>query len=428
MVLAASLAVSFGFWYHTIHITAAVDTKTFLAEGRPIGNNSDLYPFWIGARALFLRGQDPYSAEVTREIQIGFYGRPLDPQNPRDPIDKESFVYPLYVLFFLFPFVTLPFPIVVEIFRWLLLGSIALSVPLWLRAFGFRARWQPLVAGMLLATSTPPAVEEYFQQNLSALVILFLAAAAVATTMRRLTLAGFLLALSVIKPNTASLMVLYFLLWSVADWRQRQRLVWAFAATLAALVIGAEVVSPGWIGRFLTAARGYSSYGTDPNILQVLFPPLLAMLIAVVLILLLILVCWRWKNAPAGSDCFTSALAWTSAVTLVLLPKLAAYNGLLLLPAMLALLMRYSRSPQSGFVARALAKSAFACLLWQWGTATLLSVASFILPAAWIQKTAHVPGYTFFAMWPITLLALVSSTLSLRSERTQPPGGRFTSV
>lgn len=418
LIFAASLLIAVCFWHWALEVLAPANTAAVLAAKRPIGNNSDLYPRWLGARELLLHGRDPYSAEVTREIQTGFYGRPLNPQNPQDPIAKESFVYPVYVVFLLAPFVTSPFPMVVEIFRWLLLGSIAFSVPLWMRAVRFRAKWPLVVSGMLLVSSTSPAVEEYFQQNLAALVILFLAAAAAATVTRRLALAGFFLALSTIKPDTSGLMVLFFLLWSVAWWRERSRLIWAFAGTLAALVIGAEVVSPHWLGRFIAAVREYRSYGVDPSIVQVLFPPLLARLIVAVLVLLLILVCWRWRNAPADSEHFTSALAWTGAVTLVLLPKLAAYNALLLVPAMLVLIAGYNRLGEHHLFTRALTKAAFACQLWQWIAATLLSIASLLLPAALIRKTAHVPDYTFFALWPITLLALIASTVLLRSERT----------
>ena len=40
----------------------------------PSGN--DFYPRWRGTRALLLEGKDPYSEEVTLEIQRGMYGRP----------------------------------------------------------------------------------------------------------------------------------------------------------------------------------------------------------------------------------------------------------------------------------------------------------------------------------------------------------------
>jgi hypothetical protein len=94
LVLAASLLVCFGVWRWAGTILVPEFTAQAVAEGRPIGNNSDLYPRWLGTRELLLHGRDPYSADVTRQIQIGYYGRQLDPKKPADPIDQVAFAYP----------------------------------------------------------------------------------------------------------------------------------------------------------------------------------------------------------------------------------------------------------------------------------------------------------------------------------------------
>ena len=84
------------------------------AHNRPRGNLSDLYPRWLGARELLRHGRNPYSAEITREIQQGYYGRPLDPSRPDDPKDQQGFAYPVYVVFLLAPTIDLPFDAVAD--------------------------------------------------------------------------------------------------------------------------------------------------------------------------------------------------------------------------------------------------------------------------------------------------------------------------
>ncbi|HXZ32549.1 MAG TPA: glycosyltransferase 87 family protein [Terriglobales bacterium] len=404
-VLVISLLISLGFWHWTVYILAPANTATILAAHRPIGNNSDLYPRWFGARELFLHRRDPYGAEVTREIQIGFYGRPLNPGNPSDPTAQESFVYPLYAAFLLAPTVKLPFSAVAVFFRWFLLAAVAATVPLWMYAIRIPARWPIIVSGMLLATSSSPAVAEYFQQNLAALVVLFLAGAAAAIVARRLGLAGVLLALSTVKPDTSGLVVLWLLAWSITS-RQRRALLWWFAGSLGLLVAAAEVCSPHWIGRFISAVRAYPSYGTDPSIIQVLFPASIAAVITFAVVLYVAIVCWKWRNAAAGSEYFAWAVALVGTTTLVILPKLAAYNALLLVPAFLVLISQYGTSSKDVIFSRGMIKAAFACQLWQWLAAGLLSLASLVLPPVWIRTAAHVPDYTSLALWPITLLAL----------------------
>jgi hypothetical protein len=119
------------------------------------------------SRTALLHDRDPYDAEVTREIQVGFYGRPLDASNPHDLPFKESFVYPLYVVFLMAPAASLPFGMTVEVFLWALLFGLALSAPLWMYAIGFRSKRVPIISGTVLVASSFPAVLEFHRQNLA---------------------------------------------------------------------------------------------------------------------------------------------------------------------------------------------------------------------------------------------------------------------
>jgi len=419
--LAASFLICFGVWHWAEAFAAPAYTAQALAGGRPIGNNSDLYPYWLGTRELLLHGRDPYSSDVTREIQAGFYGRPLDPQNPSDPKDQEAFAYPLYVIFMLAPTVTLPFRTVAETSRWLLLCALACSIPLWMHAIGFRPRRLLVVSGMVLAVSSFPAVQEFYMQNLTALVLLFLAAAAAATVRGWLLLSGFLLALSTIKPQLSGLFVFFFVLWATGHWAKRRRLFWSFVVSLLALVLAAERVSSGWMGRFLTLVRAYLIYAADPPILRALLPAWLAATVGAALMGFLVLHCWRWRKAPAGTEYFGWALAWVATVTLVLIPKLAAYSQPLLIPAWLVLLAHWETIWKAGLVPRALVKGAFACQLWQWAAALMLSLCSLLIPPGRLRAMAEIPMYTSLASWPITLLAVAVATFSLGDVSHQTP-------
>ena len=62
------------------------------------GNLFDFYPRYVGAQAL-LRGENPYSQEVTSRIQVGMFGGNL----PAD-FDQQRFAYPAYTALLLLPF------------------------------------------------------------------------------------------------------------------------------------------------------------------------------------------------------------------------------------------------------------------------------------------------------------------------------------
>src|SRR5438552_11563646 len=106
MLAAASM------WFYVDKVLVGYQVADAAVHDRPRGNLSDLYPRWLGARELLLHGRDPYSAAISREIQAGYYGRPLDPTNPNDPKDEQGFAYPVYVAFLLWPILGFGFPAV----------------------------------------------------------------------------------------------------------------------------------------------------------------------------------------------------------------------------------------------------------------------------------------------------------------------------
>lgn len=415
LVLAASLLVCFSVWHWAETILVPANTLAAESKGVPIGNNSDLYPRWLGARELLLHRRDPYSAEVTRDIQIGFYGRPLDPTKPTEPRAQESFVYPLYVVFLMAPTITLPFSTVADVSRWLLLLAIAVSVPLWMYAVGLRLRTPYLASAMVLAVSSYPAVLEFHMQNLSALVALLLALAVASLVRGWLILSGLLLALATVKPDTTTPVILWLLVWATGG-KERRRLIWGFGGSMAILMASAQALSPGWIGRFLTAVREYPSYGTDPSILQVLFPQIIANLMLAALVAYLLVTCWRWRRATADSARFGWTLALVTTATLVAIPKLSAYNQVLLIPPLLVLLAQRGAIRSMGLMQRALAKAAFAGQGWQWATAVIISLLSLLISGQRIRAAELVPVYTLLAMPPLTLLAVVFATFSRQRQ------------
>ena len=424
LALASSLLVSFGVWHWAENILVPANTAQALAKGIPIGNNSDLYPRWLGAREALLHHRDPYGADVTREIQTGFFGRPLDPSKPSDPPFQESFVYPLYVVFLMAPTVTLHFGTVQQIFRWLLLFVTGCSVPLWMYAIGFRLRPLLTITAIVLVLSSFPAVVEFHMENLAALALFFLAAGAAAAVHNRLVLSGFLLAFATVKPDISGLVVLWFLLWSMARWTDRKRLICSFAGTMAVLVIAAEAVSPHWIPRFLRAVREYPAYGADLSVVQLFLPSFVAKVVIAALVCALCAVCWHWRKAVPGSEDFAWALAWVSAVTMGILPKVAAYNQPVLIPALLVLLAHRQTIWKAGSIPRSLAKAVVACQSWQWITAIILSLCSLLVSATRLRPAAMVPEYTLFSLSAFTLLTVIAVTYSRwrASDPTQAPG------
>src|SRR6266404_4491651 len=211
-----ALLCSAGMWMYASRVLIPYHRADAAAHDQPRGNLSDLYPRWLGARELLLHGRDPYSNEVTREIQAGYYGRPLDPSRSGDPKDEERFAYPVYVAFVLAPTVSLPFEIIEKIFFWILLILTIAGVPIWLRIL----RWSPppwTVVGLIGFTVGSPAVMQGLKlEQLSLLVAALVFGAVALLVSDRLGAAGCLLAVASIKPQLVWLLLFWLAVWTLA--------------------------------------------------------------------------------------------------------------------------------------------------------------------------------------------------------------------
>src|ERR1700722_13762285 len=223
--LALAVVASASTWFYVNRILRAQQIADAAAHSRPRGNLSDLYPRWLGARELLLHRRNPYSMEITREIQHGYYGRALDPTRADDPKDEQGFAYPAYVVFLLAPTVTLPFDMVQVGFRWLLAVLAAGTVLLWLRVLRWKASIGATIILMILMLGWLPMVQRIKLQQLSLLVAPLLAACGACLTGGWLLLAGGLLALATIKPQLTWPLVLWLLIWAGSEWRSRRRFV-----------------------------------------------------------------------------------------------------------------------------------------------------------------------------------------------------------
>jgi len=337
-IFAIAILASASTWFYMNHILRAEQIADAAAHGRPRGNLSDLYPRWLGARELLLRGRNPYSPEITRQIQQGYYGRLLDPARPTDPKDQQGFAYPAYVVFLLAPAIRLPFDHVQTGFRWLLILLAGGSVLLWMRLLCWRASPGTKLILIALTLGWLPMVQGIKLQQLSLLVAGLLAICGACLVREWLFTAGVLLALSTIKPQLAWPLVLWLMLWTASSWRERRRFVFGFALVMVLLLGGAEILLPGWPRMFLAAIGEYHQYTQNQSVLVWLFGAILGRIFEAASVLACAVCLWRVRSEPASSPVFGRAFALVLALTVLIVPMFAPYNQVLLAPAILVLL------------------------------------------------------------------------------------------
>ena len=422
LVLGVGLVLAAGMLYYYNCVLVPIWQKQSLITDAAPGNWSDLYPRWLGAQELLWHHRNPYSPEVTREIQRGFYGRPLNPSNPHDPTDPEAFVYPVYVAFLLAPFLRFPFDVVRAAYAEAMWFLTLVSIPLWMRALRVSLSPTATILACLGIMSSYAAIDGFHLEQLTLLVAFVMAASMAALVRGRLAIAGALLALTTIKPQLVLLVVACLLLWGMSDWRSRKWFAVGFGGLMAAFLVGSEVLLPGWFGLWRQAAREYVHFHR-PSLLGNLLGNKVGLAVGVVGILLCGMVFWRARKEPAGSSYFN--FAWVSALVMteLVVPNAgggAFYNQLLLLPAVLWLFSSGRNLTEEKTWVRFTWWVAVVLLVSQWILASAVAFMAFALRHRFASDAELVAGFPALIVYEFPLaLALFVLSAGLRLRRLE---------
>jgi len=231
-------------------------------------------------------------------------------------------------------------------------------------------------------------------------------------TKNRQVASGMLLGLATVKPQIAVPLAAWLMLWACSRIYLRWKFVTAFAGTLLILVVAGELLLPGWISEFYAAVIAYRVYTRHLSPLDELATPVLGIPLSLAIGATVAVLCWRAGNSPATDDFFIWITSLVLAANLLVIPTIAPYNQLLLLPGIFLLLHTGNQGGQVTSPIRVLGWIAAGCLAWPWITAAALAWLSFFTPAA--QRFWEVPLWTSIVM-PIPITAC----LALRVRQLQ---------
>ena len=337
---------------------------------REQGNGFDLYQRWHGARAMLFHGQNPYSPEMTREIQLGMYGRLAG-----EGEDQQAFAYPAYVAFVILFFVLLPFPVAVTL--WLVSQQFWLlaSVLLILRWLKWCVGTPMFVLIAMVAMLYRYSIIVLLIGQFSILILFLLAMALWAYGERRYLLAGACLALTTIKPQLIFLLIPVWLAWAIFE--KRWTFLASFCSLMALFLILPWFFIGDWMASFFSGMQTYREYSSTFNPLErsfaLLFSStasgLLTALISMAALAYLLLMIRRGMKTSTKSS-FHLVISAATLVTLLVSPETSVYNMvLILLPALFCL--RYLHASQG----------ATPKLLWlvSWSTLTLIPWLSWVI-------------------------------------------------
>jgi hypothetical protein len=301
------------------------------AVENPGGN--DFLSRWMGTRMLLTRGWSPYSNETTREIHIMVYGRAAKPDE-----DQVLFVYPLYSIILMFPYALIAdYPLARALWMTTLEVSLVIITLLGISL----SRWQiprwMMVLLAIFSVSWYHGLRPIINGNPSILVALSITLAFFAIYKQMDALAGFLLALTTIKPQMIVLVLLLVMIWCISH--RRWTILWSFLGSLVILVVATSLIIPDWVIQNLRQILSYPDYtlaGTPGAIFRMWLPGVGRQLGWGLTIFLSLVMIWEWR-AAIGKE--YRWFLWTAYLTLVITNligiRTATANFVVMFPALI---------------------------------------------------------------------------------------------
>ncbi|HKF03430.1 MAG TPA: glycosyltransferase family 87 protein [Candidatus Sulfotelmatobacter sp.] len=409
LLLAFVLSSGTVYFHLRLFLPYAAQLRSSKGLGGGYSFGTDFYPIWLTAGEAQHHRSNPYTADITRKIQIGVFGRPLNPRNPFDPpADCRAFAYPAFTDLIFWPLSLLPFETVRIALAVALAGITTASIPLWLTALGYQVSRGQLLVLIMLTLSSYAALEGLFAAQPGLLVAFLVAASFDAIVKDRLFRAGSLFAFTLIKPQMSVLVLAYLLVWSFSEWQKRRNFVIGFLVWSSLLTATSMIVWPRWIAQWLGVLSSYRSY-TPPPLISYAMGPKLGPILWTALFAVSLILIWRTRSAPATSSMFLLSTCLLLAITsITLLPGQAVYDHIILLPGILLVLrswrsiLSYGRSAGLVLVAGAIA------LFWQWIIATPLLVVHYSLrPGQPFNRTMLMLPFHTAGSIPMAVLAVL---------------------
>jgi hypothetical protein len=259
-----------------------------------------------------------------------------------------------------------------------------------------------------------PIMQGLKLQQMTLLVVPLLAGAMALLVSNRPIPAGALLALATIKPQLVWLVLLWLMMWTVADWRRRYPWLASFLVSMTILCTASAWYLPNWISRFWEAMREYHNYTGEMSVtqLEIGFP--WSRIIELVTLAMVLGICWRERHSAADSEAFAFSLSLVLATTILVVPSYGPYNQALLVPAILILLKERREIWVRSKANRVLGVVLSGLLCWQWVWCMVLSALSFMLPMEVVERWLQAPLWTIL----LTPLGVAGAMLSCGLQRT----------
>jgi hypothetical protein len=290
----------------------------------------------LGARAV-LRGETPYSDEITWQIQEGMFSRRLEPGE-----DQARFAYSATITWPLLPFWILPFAWAASLWSGLQL-LLLLVLPIWVASIlGWQLRATQLVLLLIFSIILfRYPINSYLIGQFIPFCLGCLVAGWWGIVRGHWIAASLALVLAMVRPEVVMIPLLAML--AVAWEKGERRIIFAWLTVMFGLWFLTRAWMGPWVSDYIRGILAYQAYSLPiwpPGLLKQMW---LALLIVIVVVVWNV---WMWRESRFLDS--AERLGWLISVaaltSLILLPQTGSYTLIMaLVPAWVILFVSRRR-------------------------------------------------------------------------------------
>jgi hypothetical protein len=251
-------------------------------------------PRYIGTRYLMMKGISPYSSESSLAMQKAVDGSPADSGE-----GPTLFLHPMYAFPIYAPFALIEDSLTAKAV-WMTLLEICLVIITWLSLS--LSRWRvSLILGVIIfifSVTWYYGARPVLDGDISILCALFITAGLLAIRSDQDILAGFLLALSTVKPSLVLVLALFILVWAISH--RRWYIFWSFIGSLVLTVAATSLFVPSWTIEYIRQLVVYFRYpeiNTTAALLSYWLPGIGKQVGWILTGLMVAMLLWEWRMA-----------------------------------------------------------------------------------------------------------------------------------
>jgi hypothetical protein len=229
-------------------------------------SGNDMTPRWVGTKNLMTKGIDPYSDEGQVLIENAYFGHSLS-ESEKLSRDRQHYAYPLHVVFLYIPLIYMNISNA-YLFMWLInFLSFIITCFLWIRLLELEYNYA-IAIGLTAALLASPITWYTMQARQPLILVLgFLSCSLYiflkTNSPKNLLIAGSLLFMATIKPQSSMLAIGYLTVILLPSLLNKKSIIYAYAGfalmAIFSLVV-TNIILPGWIPEFLGSLKQYRNY------------------------------------------------------------------------------------------------------------------------------------------------------------------------